>query len=114
MNIRCIPLFLSLLICLLPGCAMFRAWKSIPPPGGCDQCHTVPIGNYNWQLTYQAATISDERDRLSFQTEEYNMPRGAKPGSSLELRKEEDQACFDCHKSPNMKHRERKGRYHHQ
>ena len=37
------------------GCAMFTAWKTIPPPGGCDQCHTVPISN-NWQVTYQAPT----------------------------------------------------------
>ncbi len=113
MNFSCILVFLSLVVCLLPGCAMFRAWKSIPPPGGCDQCHTVPISN-NWQLTYHAATINDERDRLSFQTEEYNMPKGSKPASSLELKKEEDQACFDCHRSPNLKHKERKGRYHHQ
>ena len=33
----------------LGGCAMFGAWKSIPPPGGCDQCHTVAI-SANWEV----------------------------------------------------------------
>lgn len=108
---RLIPLS-AICLCLSTGCAMFTAWKSIPPPGGCDQCHTVPISG-NWQVTYHAANLNDERDRLYFQTEQYNMPTGSKPSSSLELRKEQDQACFECHRSPNLKHMERKGRYHH-
>jgi hypothetical protein len=106
-------LLLLILLGILCGCAMLKAWKSIPPPGGCDQCHHVPI-SANWQVTYKAPTLNDERDRLSFQTEQYNMPQGAKPASSLEIRKEQDQLCFDCHKSPDTKHMERKGRYHHQ
>ena len=105
-------LLFSILLCLSTGCAMFTAWKTIPPPGGCDQCHTVPISS-NWQITYKAPTLNDERDRLSFQTEQYNMPQGPKPSSSLELRKDEDQTCFECHKAPDTKHTERKGRYHH-
>ena len=105
-------LLLLILSGLLCGCAMLRAWQSIPPPGGCDQCHNVPI-SANWQVTYKAPTLHDERDRLSFQTEQYTMPQGAKPASSLEIRKEQDQLCFDCHKSPDSKHMERKGRYHH-
>jgi hypothetical protein len=103
-----------LILCgFLCSCAMLRAWKSIPPPGGCDQCHTVPI-SANWQVVYKAPTLNDERDRLSFQTEQYNMPQKGKPASSLELRKEQDELCFDCHKLPDAKHMERKGRYHHQ
>ncbi len=105
-------LLLSLLLSLAAGCAMFTAWQTIPPPGGCDQCHALPIGN-NWQATYKAPILTDERDRLSFQTEQYNMPQGPKPASSLELRKEQDEACFECHKAPNAMHKERKGRYHH-
>jgi len=107
---RLIPLLAAVI--LSAGCAMFTAWKSIPPPGGCDQCHTVPISS-NWQVTYQAATLSDEQNRPYFQTEQYTMPKGSRPSSSLELKKEEDLACFECHKSPNLKHMERKGRYHH-
>ena len=110
MKYRLIPL-LSLLF-LSSGCAMFTAWKTIPPPGGCDQCHTLSI-SHNWQVVYRAPNLSDERDTLSFQTEQATMPQGAKPTSSLELRKIQEQACFECHKSPNAKHRERKGRYHH-
>ena len=109
---KCFMLILILLLCLSFGCAMISAWRSIPPPGGCDQCHTVPIGG-NWQIAYQPVTLNDERDRLSFQTEQYNMPKGSKPASSLEIKKNEDQACFECHKAPNSKHTERKGRYHH-
>jgi len=105
-------LLFPILLSLATGCAMVTAWKTIPPPGGCDQCHAVPISS-NWQITYQAPILTDERDRLSFQTERSTMPQGAKPSSSLELRKEEDQACFECHKAPNSMHKERKGRYHH-
>jgi len=102
------PVFL-----LSQGCAMLSAWKTIPPPGGCDQCHAVSI-NYNWQLVYKAPILSDERDRLSFQTEQGVMTQQAKPDSSLDVRKMEDQQCFDCHRLPDSKHRGRKGSYHHQ
>jgi len=106
-------LLLTILCCLLSSCAMFKAWKSIPPPGGCDQCHNLAI-SANWQVSYKAVTLNDERDRLSFQTDQYTMPQSSKPASSLEIRKEQDQLCFDCHKSPDAKHMGRKGRYHHQ
>ena len=96
----------------MAGCAMFSAWKSIPPPGGCDQCHTVAIST-NWQITYQAANVADERTRLSFQTPEYNLALKGKQQSPLEEKMVEELACFDCHKSPNQSHRERKGRFHH-
>ena len=98
---------------LVCGCAMLESWQAIPPPGGCDQCHTVPI-SANWQLTYKPAILADERDREYFQTPEYNMPGNDQPTSSLELRKVEDQKCFDCHKSPNAAHKGRMGRFHHQ
>ena len=111
MQNRRIPL-LSIVLLLSSGCTMFTAWKTIPPPGGCDQCHTVPI-SANWQVVYKAPNLSDERDKLSFQTEQGTMPQGPKPASSLDIRKVEEQACFECHRSPNAKHLERKGRYHH-
>ena len=97
---------------LICGCAMFTAWQSIPPPGGCDQCHKVPI-SANWQLAYKAPILSDERNRDYFQTPEYNMPSIDKPASSLEVRKLEDQKCFACHKSPNEAHKAKMGHYHH-
>lgn len=90
---------------------MFTAWKSIPPPGGCDKCHTVAISN-NWQMVYQAATVSDERGRLAFQTPEYNQIRAGQQ-SLLDAKKVEEKACFDCHKAPSQAHKERKGRFHH-
>ncbi|HTP65539.1 MAG TPA: cytochrome C [Geobacteraceae bacterium] len=101
--------FLFILSC---GCAMFSAWKSIPPPGGCDQCHTIPI-NSQWTVAYKTPILSDERNRDFFQTPEYNQRPSDQPVSSLETRKVEDQKCFACHKSPDTAHKSRMGRYHH-
>jgi hypothetical protein len=99
---------------LVTGCAMFSAWRSIPPPGGCDQCHTLPISN-NWSVTYQVVALTDERTSKPpyFQTEKYTVPAGEKPRSSLDVLKVEDERCFDCHRSPTQAHRQRVGRYHH-
>lgn len=96
----------------LEGCAMFTAWKSIPPPGGCDECHTVAIST-NWQVAYKAATVADERGRQAFQTPEYNLPQRGKQESPLETKKVQELQCFECHKSPTPAHRGRKGRFHH-
>jgi hypothetical protein len=95
------------------GCTMFTAWKSIPPPGGCDQCHTLPIST-NWQVAYKAPNLRDERDRNYFQTEKYSMPANeTQPASALEKRKVEEQRCFECHRAPSTAHKERMGRFHH-
>ncbi|BCS56088.1 cytochrome C [Geobacter sp. SVR] len=99
-------------VAVLEGCTMFSAWKSIPPPGGCDQCHTVAISS-NWQVTYKAATVADERTRQAFQTPEYNMPVMGRQESPVETKKVEELRCFECHKSPSPPHLERKGRFHH-
>ncbi len=97
---------------VLDGCTMFTAWKSIPPPGGCDQCHTLAVST-NWSITYRAASIADERGRQSFQTPEYNQQPAGRMESPLDNRKVEEQACFECHKSPNAAHKGHKGRFHH-
>lgn len=102
----------AVVILILSGCAMFQSWQSIPPPGGCDQCHTIPI-NANWQVAYKAPILSDERGRDYFKTTEYNMPRTDQPSSSLEMRKVEELKCFECHKAPNAAHKGRMGRFHH-
>lgn len=94
------------------GCAMFTSWKSIPPPGGCDQCHTAAI-SANWQVAYQSAVVADERGRQYFQTPEYNIALKGEQKSPLETKKVEEMACFDCHKSPSPAHSGRKGRFHH-
>jgi hypothetical protein len=96
----------------LEGCAMFTAWKSIPPPGGCDQCHTVAI-SANWQISYQAAAVADERGRQAFQTPEYNLALKGKQESPIESKKVEELQCFECHRAPTPAHRDRKGRFHH-
>jgi hypothetical protein len=92
---------------------MFTAWKSIPPPGGCDQCHSTEL-SANWRVAYQAATVADERGQLAFQTPQQNTPiRKNQPSSALDLRKSEDSRCFDCHSAPTPAHKERKGKFHH-
>lgn len=96
----------------LNGCAMFQAWKSIPPPGGCDQCHTVAI-SANWQVAYKPANVADERGRQAFQTPEYNVVTQGNQTSPIESKKLEELRCFECHKSPTPAHRERMGRFHH-
>lgn len=91
------------------GCAMFGSWKSIPPPGGCDQCHTKPIGN-NWQIAYSPATLTDETGRNAWQKPQSVMPPQSSP---MEQMKVSEERCFRCHKSPSPAHTERAGRYHH-
>ena len=109
---KCILMVIAMVGFGLTGCTMFTSWKSIPPPGGCDQCHTAAI-SANWQITYQVAAVVDERGRLPFQVPEYNLVLQGKQESSLEVKKLEELQCFDCHKSPTPAHLERKGRFHH-
>jgi hypothetical protein len=97
---------------LLQGCAMFSAWKSIPAPGGCDQCHTVAI-SANWHVSYQPVVLSDGRGREYFQTHEYYLAGKERQSAPLEAKKVGELQCFDCHKSPSPAHKERKGRFHH-
>ncbi len=97
---------------LLAGCTMFKSWQAIPPPGGCDQCHTQPVSE-NWSVAYQAPILNDERNHLYFQTGQYSMPDTSRPTSALETRKVEEVKCFACHNAPNMAHKERTGRFHH-
>lgn len=104
-----------LILALLPlsyGCAMLMGWQSIPPPGGCDKCHTIPI-SADWQIAYQPVILTDERDRPYFQTEEYTMPQTTRPVSSLDIRKVEELPCFECHKEPDAAHKGRVGKFHH-
>ncbi|OGR32226.1 MAG: cytochrome C [Desulfuromonadales bacterium GWD2_61_12] len=105
------PMKKSLLLyfLLLTGCAMFNSWRSIPPPGGCDQCHQVPIAT-NWQFVYQPATLPDEQGRLGLQIPEAQLPP---PESILQEQKLTEERCFRCHSGPDASHAEFKGRYHH-
>lgn len=97
---------------MLSSCAMITAWRSIPAPGGCEECHTVPI-SANWQVAYKAATLTDERGGESFQSPESVMSKMDKPATPLEQQKVEGLACFECHKSPDASHKKLKGRFHH-
>jgi hypothetical protein len=101
------PAFLLLFVL---GCAMFGTWRAIPPPGGCDRCHTGQI-SADWRVTLAAATIHDETV-----TEPWQHPESVileKPESPLDVRKITEERCFRCHKEPDLAHREFRGRYHH-
>jgi hypothetical protein len=98
-----------LLIVLFTGCAMFGSWKSIPPPGGCDQCHTKQI-SANWQVAYSPPMLTDETGKNPWQQPESVLPPQQSP---LEQKKVTEERCFRCHKGPNKAHTEYKGRYHH-
>jgi hypothetical protein len=106
-----IPVLIGALL-LLSSCAMFTAWRSIPAPGGCEECHKVPI-SANWQVTYRPATLTDERNQTSFQTPESLKPRVDKPASPLEKQKVEELTCFECHNAPDASHKAMKGKFHH-
>jgi hypothetical protein len=91
------------------GCAMFSSWKAIPPPGGCDQCHTLPI-SANWEAAYSPPTLSEEGGRYTWQQETSVFPPGPSP---MEEQKVTGEPCFRCHHGPNRAHTDRLGRYHH-
>jgi hypothetical protein len=97
-------LFLGLL-----GCTMFGNWRAIPPPGGCDQCHTAPI-SANWQVTLAPVALSDESGREPWQKGTASQPAEASPAQKQKLTEER---CFRCHQSPGHAHTEYRGRYHH-
>jgi hypothetical protein len=97
------------LTALLLGCAMFGSWRAIPPPGGCDRCHTKPIGG-DWQLAFSPVMLTDERAREHWQKPESVL---APQPSPMEQQKITEERCFRCHKEPNLAHREFRGRYHH-
>lgn len=108
-----IPVMSFVALLTLTSCAMLTSWKSIPPPGGCDQCHTVEI-SANWKVNYQPVTLSNERGQLSFQSPQYNTPiRQDQPTSPLDAKKVEEQPCFACHNAPTPAHKGRMGTFHH-
>ncbi len=104
-----IVMMLLLSVALTGGCAFFHSWKAIPPPGGCDQCHTLPI-NADWQIAYRPAIINDETGRYPWQQPESLQPVEL---SQLEEKKITEQRCFRCHKGPDKAHSDYQGRYHH-
>ncbi len=103
---------LFVILCLtliLSGCAMIKAWKSIPPPGGCDQCHFVEIGS-DWRAINRPVTINDEMGRYSWQKPQSVLPPENSP---MDDRKVQELRCFRCHKGPDRKHIDYQGMYHH-
>lgn len=91
------------------GCAMFGSWKAIPPPGGCDQCHTGQI-SADWQVAYSPPVLTDETGKNPWQRPESVLPPQSSP---LEQKKVTEERCFRCHKGPDKAHTEYRGRYHH-
>jgi hypothetical protein len=93
---------------LLAGCAMFSAWKSIPAPQGCSECHQVSISG-DWQILYRPVDLNDETGKLGWQ-----QPISLQPETiPQEQRELSSQTCFKCHRSPDKKHKQYKGSYRH-
>ena len=97
-----------LIALLLAGCAMFSAWKEIPAPEGCSECHQVSI-NGDWQVLYKPVDLNDETGRVGWQ-----QPASLEPEVVPQQQREVlSQECFRCHRSPDNKHKEYKGNYRH-
>jgi hypothetical protein len=109
---KLITLFLAGTLYMLSACAMFTAWRAIPPPGGCDECHKVPI-SANWQVSYRPADINSDLHGASFQTPQSVLPPPERPASPEEKQKVEELTCFECHNSPDAVHKGMKGKFHH-
>lgn len=101
-------LLLGPLFGLLLACSMAGAWHSIAPPGECDACHSLAIG-HDWSLVYRAVQLNDETGHLAWQRPQVLLP-DASSGQRIKLR---EQPCFHCHRSPDQKHLERRGRFRH-
>ncbi len=100
---------LSVSLIFLAGCAMFGSWRAIPPPGGCDQCHTARI-SADWQVAYTPVMLTSETGQEPWQRPESLLPPEESP---LEQQKISESRCFRCHKGPDRAHIEYVGRYHH-
>lgn len=98
-----------LTVTALSGCAMFSSWTSIPPPGGCDRCHTVAI-SANWRATITPVQLTREDGKPPWQREESVLPPATSP---VEQQLLSDERCFRCHNEPDGSHREYQGNYHH-
>ena len=99
---------LCLLLVVLVGCALLQPhWQTIPPPGGCDQCHRLPIAA-NWQAVASSVEVPRAGERYPWQRPEGNRtPDQPLPGQQLQ-----EQDCFRCHRSPDLAHADYHGRYH--
>ena len=106
-----VPL-IAIMLYSLTACTMFSAWRSIPAPGGCEECHKVPI-SANWQVSFKPVTLTDERGREAFQLPESLDLKSERPATAQEKQKVEQLPCFDCHNSPDVIHKGRKGNFHH-
>jgi len=99
-----------LTVTTLSGCAMFSSWTSIPPPGGCDRCHSVAIST-NWRATITPVQLTREDGTPPWQQEE--SVRTGVATTPVDQQLLADERCFRCHREPNETHRERRGSYHH-
>ena len=109
---KLLALLLFSMLYFLTACTMLTAWRTIPAPEGCGECHKTQISS-NWQVAYKPATINDETGRLSFQTPESIAGRSERPSSMEGKQKLEQLECFECHNAPDPTHRQRKGKFHH-
>ena len=79
-------LILSIGLFFLCSCTMFYPKQADPAPMvQSPKPLAVPVGK-NWQVIEEAPKLSNERERLPFQTEQSLQPAGAKQASPEENR----------------------------
>jgi hypothetical protein len=81
------------LFALLAGCAMFKSWQAIPPPGGCDQCHTI---HQQELVSGLSGTHSSGRIKCGIFSDRSVQPSKSKPTSSIGVQAGRCEMLHDC------------------
>lgn len=81
--------------------------RAIPPPGGCDQCHRVPV-SADWQAVLTSAEVPHPGERYPWQRPDAVGTTEATGPVHQNI----EEACFQCHQSPDLAHADYHGRYH--
>ncbi len=112
----------------IAGCVAGHLTRDIPPPGGCDRCHTSRISS-NWELAFTPVQIGREGGVVEARDivlqEVQRLPVHEKvPVRRLEVYAaqtppetvgdaETGIQCFACHKSPGPPHEKTRGQFPH-
>lgn len=112
---------------VMTGCIVSHVTRPVPPPGGCDVCHRVPIGG-GWRLAWtpvqweEGAPVADVEAKfqaLSLAPVHAGVPAGRlrvfAAGVTPEALDAEGMGlqCFACHEAPDVKHAPLRGVFPH-
>lgn len=121
------------LVAVVAGCVVSHVTRPVPPPGGCDVCHRVPIGG-GWRIAWtpvqweEGAPVADRPPvadvesrflALSLMPVHSEVPAGKLKVFAAELPPDAlDEGgtgtrCFACHEAPDVKHAPLRGLFIH-